>query len=597
MASVTQPLGIAVQVAFVLLALATLLDWVRHRDRQRTFLVLALVSLSALALLGPVAKAVSMPPALALDIGVIVLLLSGYFLLLFRDALVPLGSRAKAVITAGIALVAAVEILSNLPADPSAPRSTFQLVATGALVLTWVLCVGEPIFRFAIASIGRPAVEGARLRALSLGYFGLVAIIVVGTLLGSGSRNADFTVGSDIVALLIAPILYASFSPPEWLRRIWAFPEQDELRRAWHDLLLFSPDRETLARKALEWGARLVGGAAAFIVDADGSILGARGITNEAALRIARGGSVSGPTLSVPLELEEGQGSLTILSGPFTPVFGVYEIGLLRSYAVSVTAGLNRVSLTERIASLEKAKTDFLNLASHELRAPMTVIKGYLTMIAAGSLGPVSPQAEPIIPMLVAKSDEVTSLLEQMIEASRLEDGRMALKKRRSDLVELTEDAVDEMQQLVADGRRIDFDRPSTPVWSNVDQDRFRIVVRNLISNAIKYSPADADVKVLLTPDGESATLQVTDQGVGIAGEDQARLFTRFGRIENAATRHTSGTGLGLWLSREIARMHEGDLKVDSEVGRGSTFTLEIPIDPDPDRTRPGLEVHESSTA
>jgi signal transduction histidine kinase len=83
---------------------------------------------------------------------------------------------------------------------------------------------------------------------------------------------------------------------------------------------------------------------------------------------------------------------------------------------------------------------------------------------------------------------------------------------------------------------------------------------------------------VRLVPNSNVARLTVTDQGVGISKEDQARLFTRFGRIENRSTMHTSGTGLGLWLSREIARMHDGDLTVESETGQGSTFTLEIPL-------------------
>jgi signal transduction histidine kinase len=266
-----------------------------------------------------------------------------------------------------------------------------------------------------------------------------------------------------------------------------------------------------------------------------------------------------------------------MLSGPFTPAFGQYELALLRAYATSITAGLDRVSMTQRIAELEKAKTEFLNLASHELRAPMTVIKGYLTMLDAGTLGDMPPKAESIIPMLVAKSDEITLMLEQMIEASRLEDGRMALKKVPSDIVQLTEDAIREMEPIVAN-RAIEFDRPRREVWSDVDPDRYLIVVRNLISNALKYSPAGTDVKVRLLPDRTMASLAVSDEGVGIAPEDQARLFTRFGRIENKATAHTTGTGLGLWLSREIARMHDGDLRVDSEVGKGSTFTLEIPI-------------------
>jgi signal transduction histidine kinase len=107
-------------------------------------------------------------------------------------------------------------------------------------------------------------------------------------------------------------------------------------------------------------------------------------------------------------------------------------------------------------------------------------------------------------------------------------------------------------------------------------------VVRNLVSNALKYSPSGAPVTVRLMPEGAVARLSVSDRGVGIAKEDQARLFTRFGRIENRSTMHTSGIGLGLWLSREIARMHDGDLKVDSEVGQGSTFTLEIPLSTKP---------------
>jgi signal transduction histidine kinase len=172
----------------------------------------------------------------------------------------------------------------------------------------------------------------------------------------------------------------------------------------------------------------------------------------------------------------------------------------------------------------------------------------------------------------------VNSLLEQMVEASRLEDGRLALKKERSDIVELTDAAIETLKPLLTD-HEFKFEKPGQPVWANVDPDRFQIVVRNLVTNAIKYSHAGTPVTVRITPNDSSAELDVIDEGIGVAAADQPRLFTRFGRIENAATMHTSGTGLGLWLSREIARMHDGDLTLDSEPGRGSTFTLEIPLD------------------
>ena len=578
MAVASQSLGLAVQVAFILLAVATLADWVRHRDPQRLFLVLALVTLTILTLIGPINSVLKLPAEIYLDFSLIAFLLSGYFLLLFRDSVVPLGRAPKWVITGVVAVVAVLAIGVRLPSDPNATRTPLQLVAVGAVIITWLACVGEPAFRLGLASVGRPAVEGARLRALSLGYLLLAAVVVVATVLGPSSRNPNVQAATDVIVLIVVPMLYASFSPPGWLRRIWAYPEQAEVRRAMHDLLLYSPDRESLARKATEWAARLVGGAAAFVVDADGSILAACGVSPEAALQIAKDTANSESTITIPLDLEEGQGRMTIISGPFTPVFGQDEIGLLRGYAVSITAGLDRVSLTQRIALLEKAKTDFLNLASHELRAPMTVIKGYLTMLAGGTLGEMPAKAVPILPMLVAKSDEITALLEQMIEASRLEEGRFALKKQHTDIVELTESAIEAMQPLLADKRMVEFERPAHEVWGDVDPDRYQIVVRNLVSNAVKYSNGGSNVTVRLLPDGRTATLQVVDHGIGIAKEDQARLFTRFNRILTPDTRDIPGTGLGLYLARDLARRHGGDIEARSEAGRGSTFTLTVPL-------------------
>jgi signal transduction histidine kinase len=577
MAALVKDLDLVTQVAFVLLALATSEDWIRHRDRQRTYLVLALLFLTVVALIGPIASAAGARGQVLTDVTLVVFLLSGYFLLLFRDSLIPLGTTARGVITAGIAVIAIVGVLAGLPSDPSASHTPFQVTVTIAVVLTWVVCVAEPIIRLGLASINRPAVERARLRALSLGYAGLIAVVVVGALSGSLAQNPNLGLVIDVVVLMAVPLLYASFSPPVWLRRLWSLPEEDEFRHALHDLLLYSPDRETLAGRALEWASRLVGGASAFIVDSDGSILATRGMTDAEAAKLASDQGPRRSTLVVPLDLEQGSGLMTIVAGPFTPMFGEDEVVRLRQYGGSITAGLDRVLLTGRIGALEKAKTEFLNIASHELRGPMTVIKGYLTMIAAGSLGEVAPKTGAVLPLLIAKADEVTAMLEQMIEASRLEDGRLALKKERSDICELTEAAVENLQPLLTD-HQLKMDMPARSVWADVDPDRFQIVVRNLVSNAVKYSPAGSEVAVRIIPNGERATLAVTDHGIGIAEADQSKLFTRFGRIDNAATAHTTGTGLGLWLSKEIARMHDGDLTVQSEAGRGSTFTLEIPL-------------------
>lgn len=576
----------ATGAAFVLLTLAAIIDWRRHRDTRSGHLAVAFGSLTALILIAPLVGHAGQFNQLVTDVTLIIFLLSGYALLMFRDALIPLG-RARRWITGAIVAVAALAFIAQFPSDPQQRLTPLQSFTAGAVLITWAICIVEPIFRIWLTSIYRRAVESARLRALSLGYAALIAEIGVATLAGSTARHPYFMIAIDLVTLAIVPLLYASFSPPSWLRRIWREPEEDAFRNALHDLLLYSPDRATLAQRAIGWATRLVGGASAVIIDADGSILAARDMTLDQAEVIAaevRAGSAAGKHLSArpaarlitELHLQRGEGCMVIVAGPFTPIFGDDEILRLRQYANSITAGLDRVSLNERIASLEKTKTEFLNVASHELRGPMTVIKGYLTMLEAGVLGELSAQSSSVIHLLIAKSDEVNWMVEQMVEAARLEEGRMALKKLPADLVELTDLAIEGVGQLLS-RHQITVEKPSRAVEAEVDPDRFQIVVRNLLSNAAKYSPVGARIKIRVTGNGVGK-VAVTDEGIGITEEDQARLFSRFVRIETKATESVSGTGLGLWLSREIARMHDGDITVESTPGRGSTFTLRVPL-------------------
>jgi two-component system, sensor histidine kinase len=325
------------------------------------------------------------------------------------------------------------------------------------------------------------------------------------------------------------------------------------------------------------------------IVDSDSSILAARGMNEEEAKDAAAAAAANpnageirspprgSPTVVIPLELQEGRGAMVIAAGSFTPMFGDDEVIRLRQYASSITASLDRVTLNTRIHALEKAKTEFMNIASHELRGPMTVIKGYLTMLEGGSLGSMDPKAMSVLPLLIAKADEVNSMVEQMLEAARLEEGRLALHKARGDIVELTELAIDSVRAMLAD-RQLDLDAPPMPILAEVDGERFKTVVRNLVSNAIKYSSAETPIAVRVNRNGTVGRVMVVDHGIGISPEDQARLFTKFGRIERESSTHVAGTGLGLWLSREIARMHNGDVLVKSTEGEGSTFTFEVPI-------------------
>jgi signal transduction histidine kinase len=566
---------------------ASLIDWLKHRDRRHGYLALAFGSLAAVILISPVLGRAGTFDRLLTDVLTVTFLISGYALLMFRDSFIPLGITARRIVRAVIVGVAVLAIVSELPSDSQQQHTPLQTVALAAVLVTWFLCILEPIARFWLASIHRPAVESARLRAISLGFAALLAEIAVATVAGNTARHPYFVLATDLVTLAIVPLLYVSFSPPSWLRWLWRQPEEDAFRGALHDLLLYSPDRATLANRALGWATRLVGARGALIVDSDGSILAARELTDEQAARVLAGSNAPGldrvsdrksglnVRLEIPLHLQPGDGRMIILAGPFTPLFGEDESLRLQQYADSMVAGLDRVLLNQRIASLEKAKTEFLSVASHELRGPMTVIKGYLTMLEAGSLGEISSESKSVLPLLIAKSDEVNWMVEQMVEAARLEEGRLALRKLPADLVALTDLAIEGVAQLLRN-HHLTVDKPKKLLEADVDPDRFQIVVRNLLSNAAKYSPPGAHISVRLSGDGV-AKVAVTDEGIGIAVEDQARLFKRFVRIQTKSTERVSGTGLGLWLSREIARMHDGDLTVESTLGRGSTFTLQLP--------------------
>ena len=231
-----------------------------------------------------------------------------------------------------------------------------------------------------------------------------------------------------------------------------------------------------------------------------------------------------------------------------------------------------------RLASLEKAKSEFLSLASHELRSPLSVLGGYLSLLDDGSLGDLPPQLERAVPIMLAKVNQMNVLLTRMLETARLEDSRLQLRLERLDVVDVVRRAVAALEPMALPGQRIALDVPARPLYAQVDRLRAETIVQNLLDNALKYSPGGTDVRCTVSRQKGLARVCVRDQGIGIAAADLPRLFTRFGRIARDEHRHIAGTGLGLYLARELARMHGGDISVTSTAGQGSEFALTLPL-------------------
>lgn len=589
MAQTLAALRWATDAAFVLLALASIRQYQLHPKRQQLDLAAAILLLTLVAISGRATALLPKSEALyATDAVVVFFMASGYAFLRFRSEFIPLPRLWEVVAIVGVAAITGFAIAVGLP--QSGVRTTpIQQVATLLLVGGWSVCVGEPIVRFWMASRRRPPVQRRRLRTLAGGYLALILVLLVAGFLSGRAIPVWVSLAISVVSLLSVPLIYAGFSPPAWLRRLWRESEEEAFRQATRDLLLFSPTRRALGTRASEWAVRLMGGDAAFIADWDGGILATAGMSEERAAAVLK---LLPDETEQPVEITRtstavrfplvspgrSPGALVVLGGPFTPFFGTDELLRLEQYAVNTAAGLDRASLTERLAALERTKTEFLNLASHELRAPLTVIRGYLSMLGEGTLGPLTGEVRQIVPVLIEKADQMNRLVEQMLEASRLEEGRLELKLEAADLRELVKAAIEETRPFTDTSHAVKFDEPRESVVVRVDRQRVTSIVTNLISNAIKYSPQGGKVDLSISRDG-TARVAVRDEGVGIATDDLSQLFTRFGRITTPETRNVPGTGLGLYLSRELARLHGGDLTVKSEPGAGSTFTLDLPLE------------------
>jgi signal transduction histidine kinase len=231
----------------------------------------------------------------------------------------------------------------------------------------------------------------------------------------------------------------------------------------------------------------------------------------------------------------------------------------------------------DQLAELEKAKSEFLRLASHELRGPAAMLGGYLSMMEDEALGPIPDRLRPVLPLLKGKAAQINMLANEMVEAARLEDRRLQLKRRAIDLREVVRRSVNTAIASLTEKHRLHFDdRVGSPVNIAGDLMRLEIILGNLIDNAIKYSPNGGDVTVQLSIAGQLALVSVRDMGIGIAAEDMDRLFIRFSRLSPPPD--VPGTGLGLYLARELARLHGGDIVAVSKLEEGSEFILSLPL-------------------
>lgn len=224
----------------------------------------------------------------------------------------------------------------------------------------------------------------------------------------------------------------------------------------------------------------------------------------------------------------------------------------------------------------ELRKNDFIGMVSHELKTPITSLQAILQVSLSRPRNNPDTFLVGAMDKAILQVKKMTNMINGFLNVSHLESGRILMEKQEFDLNGLIREMVEEAE-LTLIGHPIQF-IPNDAVKVIADRDKIASVISNLLSNAVKYSPPDSAIIVSCHALGDKAQVSVQDKGIGIGGEDHEKIFHRYYRVENKDTRYISGFGIGLYLSAEIIHRHNGEIWVESEIGKGATFYFTLPL-------------------
>lgn len=262
-------------------------------------------------------------------------------------------------------------------------------------------------------------------------------------------------------------------------------------------------------------------------------------------------------------------------------IFRLEEIrrfaGTLEHEVNDATAQLRRSN--EQLRFLDTVKDEFVSMASHQLRTPLTSVKGYLSMVLDGDAGEISTSQRQLLQEAFTSSERMVHLISDFLNVSRLQTGKFVIDRVQTDLVSLVAEEVANVSQVASAHKvNVKFRKPARFPLLYLDENKLRQVIMNLIDNAIYYSPNADTVRVRLSIEDGDVVLRVVDHGMGVPKDAQKRLFTKFFRAENARRQRPDGTGIGLYLAKKVIHGHGGSLIFESELGKGSTFGFRLPI-------------------
>lgn len=570
-------LGVVNAVIFVALSLLALRRWLTRRDRAAGWLAVAFVSLGLIVSFGRLLP--SHPHGFVLGgllrLEIEALVLFPYLLYRFATVFAPPSRRLQQLVAALTILLSVWTFL--LPKIPTTgeTRSSGFVVYLIAFLVHWTVLSVVVAVRLWRAGRDQPNVARWRMRMLAFASATLT-IALISTAFEKHAHGA----GAAAVALL-ATLSGATFliglAPPLLVRGLWRAPEQQRLQEAIRSLMTLATTRAEVAERVLGPVAAMVGAGAAAILDGDGKLLSARGLTPDAVARLQAGerGSVVGPGELVNIEAPGA--TVLVWTSTYAPFFGEDELQVLATVGALTGIAIDRVRLFEQehasrlaLEHANEVMADFVALAAHELRTPVTTVHGFVqTLHHLGDRLDEEKKAELRL-ALEQQTARMASLVEQLLDLSRLDAKAVEVRPQRVDLRPYLVDAV-----VVAAGARLDdveLDLPES-LDATVDASILDHIVTNLVTNAFRYG--SPPVRVRARCENGSVLVTVEDSGPGVATELEETLFERFTRAGVSRDR-VAGTGLGLAIARAYARAHRGDVRYERGHA-GARFVVELP--------------------
>jgi len=283
--------------------------------------------------------------------------------------------------------------------------------------------------------------------------------------------------------------------------------------------------------------------------------------------------------ITVPIWREERITGIIVLESARPGQFDQEALDFVVRLADHAAIAIENARLFAAVEAANRAKTDFISFVSHELKQPMTSIKGYTDLLVKGLAGDLNEMQRSFLEVIRSNVIRMDTMVQELLDISRIESGRLRLEIGQVAMREAIEEAVRIIRQEIEARRQtleVEIAEPLPPVIA--DRNRVVQILTNLLSNAYKYTPEEGQIRVVARQEDGFVCCSISDTGIGIDPEEQERLFTKFFRSQNPVVRNVPGTGLGLAITKSLVELQGGRIWAESEPGKGSTFTFILPV-------------------